>query len=1592
MIAQPATPETALAGFHPIVREWFRTRFPQATAAQAAGWPVIHSGQDTLIAAPTGSGKTLAAFLCAIDRFVRRAVSGDLNETGTRVVYVSPLKALSNDIQKNLAEPLREIQAMVAAAGHSDMPEIRVGVRTGDTSSSQRAAIVRKPPHILVTTPESLYLMLTAERSREILRDVDTVIVDEIHAVARDKRGSHLALSLERLHHLTIAREAKITADDGDANPDDSARDERSDAGSVESFPGDRVASPGPQRIGLSATQKPIETIAAFLTGCETANGSAGTEDADATRIRPCAIVDTGHIRDLDLAVEVPPSELSAVCSHEQWAEVHDRLCELIEEHTSTILFVNSRTMAERIAHHLRMRIGEEAVASHHGSLSKETRLKAEERLKAGQLRAIVATASLELGIDIGHVDLVCQIGSPRSIAAFLQRVGRSGHAVGALPKGRLFALTRDELVESLALIRAIRLGRLDPVVIPESPLDILAQQIVAAVACEEWDTSALYEMLRRAYSYRNLSRAEFDEVIDMLARGYGDRSRTVAYLYHDAINGRVRARRSARIVALTSGGAIPEQPLYRVVNIEDNTFVGTLDEDYATEIGAGTIFLLGNTSWQIIHTRGLTVTVRDAHGAPPGMPFWFGEAPGRTLELSTAVSELREGVARHLNIANAGTAQNANDLSPTRDETDSGSEHSIARAISWLAGEVSDNPHANRQAVEYVAVQQAALGIVPTQKQIVFERFFDETGGMQLVIHAPFGTRINRAWGLALRKRFCRSFDFELQASADDDGVVLSLGPNQSFPIEQLFGFLTPDNVRPLLEQAFLQVPFFRTRWQWNANRSLAVLRNRMGKRVAPALQRMRGDDLLTSVFPASTQCFEHITGDIELPDHPLVRETMRDCLTDAADLNGLSHVLEEIRTKKITLSACDTREPSPFAYERLNASPYAFLDDAGLLERRTRALSQRRVLPIEELRDLTWLDEEAIARVAAEAWPTVRDADELHDVLYTSGLWPVCDAFGKADESGEAADWNPFYEDLYKSGRAGALRFADGRAFWFAVEQIEVIRAAYQSQLESTTIARESERIIAPAAEIDLPTAPGSPREHAHTFAAPPRLDEAPDSVAAKAFLLSGQLAVRPMQTAAELAQLLAFPHAGLEIHLEGIEASGGILRGRWRRDPKPDAPDEAKSTTAALPLQWCDRRLLQRIHRLTLTALRDRIRPVSPREYLAYLIERHRVQPESRYTGKDGLLAALMQLQGFETAAGEWEAAILPTRVADYDPRWLDELTLSGLLTYGRMRAPGPEKKNDDDDRANSRPAARGMSRGVPFAFALREDLEWIYPEVREAAEKNLSERAAQILAALESGGAQFTTELRARTKLSAADLDSGLGELARKGCITADGFAALRAYVSPAFRRRDRVRRNLSPRGRVAVFPGPLPQVEGEERLRSWAALLLERYGVVCRDILTRESLAPAWGALLPIFRNLEARGEIRGGRFITGVSGEQFALPKVIEELRALRENFAATDSKSAATTQEAGDARTTAFAILSAADPLNLIGILTDGERVPANRNTRLVFQAGRHVATHEAGELEYHLTVSIEDNDRILAALNPGVHFPASQFERTAR
>ncbi len=1397
--------------FHPLIAEWFLRRFGEPTDAQHQGWPHIVAGQDTLIAAPTGSGKTLAAFLASIDRLLRLALDHHLPDE-TRVLYISPLKALSHDIERNLTVPLHEISEAASAQAGRRLPPIRAAVRTGDTPSAERQRMVRRPPHIVVTTPESFYLLLTSVKGRAMLRTVETVIVDEIHAVARDKRGSHLTLSLARLDALCAKR---------------------------------------PTRIGLSATQAPIDDIARFLVG-------ADRVEADG-RAR-CAVVDVGHRRELDLAIDVPPSELSAVCANEQWDEVYTRIAQLIATHRSTIVFVNTRRLAERVTLRLTERLGEGAVLSHHGSLSKKIRRTTEHRLKAGDLKAVVATASLELGIDVGFIDLVVQIGSPRSIAVFLQRVGRSGHALGHVPKGRLFPLTRDELIECAALIRSLRRGDLDRVVIPEAPLDILAQQVVAETACEEWPEDELYRRFTTAWPYRNMPRERFDDVVAMLADGYASRfGRTGAHLHHDRIGKRLKARRGARLIALTSGGAIPELADYRVVAEPDQTVVGSVDEDFAVESLAGDIFLLGNTSWRIQSVRAGDVLVTDAHGAPPTIPFWRGEAPARTKELSAALSDLRRELA--------GRATDADSTS------------------SWLTAECLVDASAARQIVAYVQTQVAAVGLVPISDHLLIERFFDESGGMQLVIHSPYGGRINRAWGLALRKRFCRTFDFELQASADDNGIVLSLGPQQSFPLADVAAMVSPAQAEPVLTQAVLGSPIFATRWRWNANRSLAVPRQRHGKRVPPPLQRMRAADLLVAVFPQQMACPENLRGgDIPIPDHPLVAQTMHDCLHEASDVDGLTDLLRGIEAGRIAITALDTREPSPFAYEILNANPYAFLDDAPLEERRARAVATRRTLAIESVRDLGALDPGAIARVREEAWPLVRDADELYDALMLMGIVSA--------EEGHA--WTAQFDELVRAGRALESVDGGGRRLWVAVEQWFMVCASRPDLVTATR------------------WVPGNSGETSPR----PYTEEAADIT-----LVRGRLEVSGPTMTTALARHLGMSESRVDRALLALEHEGFVLRGRF--SPGLDETE------------WCARRLLARIQRLTMDRLRREIEPVSVERFVDFLLRWQRTAAGTHGRGRDGLLEVITQLQGFEIPAAAWETAVLPARIESYDPRWLDELCLTGEVVWGRIAPPvvGPEGASSG--------RVRSATRHVPIALMARGDLPWLRWRHEEKPEPPpLSPRARRALDALVGRGASFFADLVGTTHLLPAELHDALRELVAAGLVTQDGFGAVRSLVSPIRAHRRRPHRPLAPsrsQGRWTTLSSPPSATE--DTIDGWARQLLCRYGIVFRDLLAREGAAPPWYRILPALRAMESRGEIRGGRFVLGVGGEQYARPEAVETLRRLRD--------------EAGHD----VIGLSAADPLNLSGPLIPGPRVRAHPGNAVMITGGVCVGMRQGGE-----------------------------------
>ncbi len=1470
--------------FHPLVRDWFRDRFGRPTPPQAAGWKEIARGRDTLIAAPTGSGKTLAAFLWSINRLIEPA---EASRDHTHVVYVSPLKALGNDIQKNLQEPLAEITRSGRRQG-LPLHDIRTAVRSGDTPATERQRMISHPPHILITTPESLYILLTAERSRQVLKHAHTVIVDEIHAVAGDKRGAHLALSLERL---------------------------------------DALAGRPLQRIGLSATQKPMDDIARLL---------VGTRRLKRDGTPKCAIVDVGHKRELDLSIEVPDQELGPITSHALWAEVYDRIVAQIQSHRTTLVFVHTRRLVERVAHQLTDRLGEGKVLAHHGSLSRKTRLDAEQKLKAAEVPVVVATASLELGIDIGHVELVCHIGAPRSIATLLQRVGRSGHWLGAVPKGILYPLTRDDLLQSAAAVYAVRQGELDRIGLVRQPLDVLAQQMVATVASltpapKPGETlpllpeskppqgiaeEDLWELVRRAYPFRGLSRGDFEQVLHMLCEGVAPaRGRRGAHLHRDRVNRMLRARRGARLVSITNGGAIPDTADYDVVEAHNETFVGKVNEDFAIESLAGDIFLLGNTSWRIQRVASGKVWVQDAQGAPPTIPFWLGEAPGRSLELSRAVSDVRENVARR---AADGDAPDG-----------------------WLQREAGLGPAGAEQIVAYVNETRAVLGCVPTVDRVVAERFFDESGGMQLVLHTPFGGRINRAWGLALRKRFCVNFDFELQAAATDDGIVISLTDRHSFPLDTVFSYLNPATVERDLTQASLAAPMFTNRWRWNAARALAVERFSRGKKVPMQIQRMRAEDLLGAVFPDQVMCQDNRAGPVNLPDHPLTRETMENCLREAMDVDGFKETLERLLEGEIATVAVETPAPSPMAHEILNANPYAFLDDAPLEERRARAVALRRTDP-DLAQGIGALSPEALAEVRGQAWPDIRDADELHDLLLTVILLPVR----------EAEPWQRYAQELMAARRATVAEPAggDGETFYVTAERLAEARAVLGHL-------RITPAVVAP--DTDVPHTATHHSRHSRGSGNPGVGERswipasagmtvggpAEDSVVKPSHddalrrTVQGWMEISGPVTADGLAARTGLPVESVARALTALEVAGVVLQGHFSPGGGADAA-----------LEWCERRLLSRIHRLTLGRLRREIHPVSATDFIRFLLRWQHVQPGSQLHGRDGVHQVVRQLQGMELPAPAWEQHVLPARIAVYDPADLEHLCLAGVVTWGRLRRDTGAPEDDPAATklwdaaplalrsASGKPRRTAPTRSAPLAFVIREDLpHFMDPEALDwRGLQRLSAAARDVAAYLEEHGASFLADIARGTGNVMVRTERALWELVTRGQVTGDGIAGLRMLLTPELKRKDSRRggrkgaaAQAMPVGRWSLWRREDPAAT-EANAETLARLLLQRYGVVFRELLIRETRCPPWRLLLQTYRRLEARGEIRGGRFVSGFVGEQYALPEAVEAVRNVRR--LAPDKEPV---------------IVSCTDPLNLVGVLTPGPRVPVQSRQFIAYLNG---------------------------------------------
>jgi len=1448
--------DAVLEQFHPAVRAWFSRQFPGGpTPPQTAAWPHIATGRSVLVASPTGTGKTLTGFLVAIDAAYRAHAGTGTLPPGPSVLYVSPLRALAVDVHENLQVPLAGIRS-AAAELSLPAPEITVGVRTGDTPQAERAAMRKHPPDLLVTTPESLYLLLTASSSRAALAHVRTVVVDEVHTLAKDKRGAHLALSLERLDNLV-------------------------------SLPGGSL-----QRIGLSATQRPLEAVARLLGGRR--------EDRDAP-----VIVDCGHRRDLDVAIELPDSELEAVSSHVQLGQILDRMAELVRRHRTTLVFVNTRKLAERIAYLLSERLGLPdapavllgsgaagsepddhgaalLVAAHHGSLSARRRRIVEERLRAGDLRALVATASLELGIDVGPVDLVCQIGSPRAIATFLQRVGRANHTAAGVPAGRLFPLTRDELVECTALLSAVRAGELDTLRPPVAPLDVLAQQLVAEVSAGECSVDALFALVTRAAPYADLDRPRFDEVVELVSEGIATgRGRRGAHLHHDGINGRLRPRRGARLAALTSGGAIPETGEYRVVLDPEGATVGSVHEDFAVEATIGDVFLLGTHSWRVCKVELGVVRVTDAGDAPPSVPFWLGEAPSRTAELSAGVGALRALVERHLD-------------SPTAPGGSEGARAAL-RAAAGVSEEVAT------QVVAYLEAGRRVLGALPTTRRIVIERFFDEVEGMQIVVHAPYGGGVNRALGLALRKRFCVTFDFELQAAADDDTVTVALGPQHSFPLAEVATMVRSGSVTEVLTQAVLAHPMLQARWRWNCTRALVVPRARGGQRRPIHLQRMDAEDVMAATWPALAACQENApAGPIAVPDHVLVRQTVHDCLHEALDVDGLVALLADLEHGRVSVHLVETTEPSPLAHGILSGKPYTYLDGAPLEERRSRAVPIRRGLDLllDPAVDLGPLDPPAVAQVLGALRPSPRDPDELHDLLLSLGRCRPVPA------------WAGLFSALVASGRAVAL---------------------------------PAEALSGPGLTPDLENGAGDggacDRGEGTVecdWVAAERLDRADvrgDDAVASA-VVSGHLDCCGPVSVAQL--------------VDRGELPCGTLRGAPMSESRARVAlarlETAGSAVATPDGRWCARHLLVRLHAASRSRRRRGVEPVPIADLVRFLGRWHHVEPGFQLEGRAGVLAAVELLQGWHAPADEWERSVLPARVLGYQAAWLDELCLAGDVAWGRLapRDGGPGGAGDARRRGAATPTP-----STPLSLVLRTDLEWMLGAIRgdSAPPAPLAGASADVLEVLAARGACFRAELAPLSGRLPVEVDEGLWDLVARGIATADAFSAVRALLAARARGRSRRPGASALRGGIGRRRSPVGSGVGEGR---WSLLsargdptdpdamaelvagqLLVRWGIVAWELWRTEDFRLPWRDVVRALRRLEARGQVLGGRFVAGLAGEQFALPGAVEMLAEVRR-------------QPSGRCLE-----IAAVDPLNVTGTVLPGSRVPAQRGRALTLRDG---------------------------------------------
>ncbi|HJR42170.1 MAG TPA: DEAD/DEAH box helicase [Gemmatimonadaceae bacterium] len=1492
--------------FHPLVRRWFTETLGAPSEPQRRGWPAIASGDDTLVLAPTGTGKTLAAFLWELNQLITEGLQGPL-PNAVRILYVSPLKALNNDIYRNLERPLAELRARFEQAG-KDFPEIRVAVRTGDTPSSARARMLRRAPHVLITTPESLHIMLTSERGRGMFSLVRAVIVDEIHAMAGSKRGVHLALSLERLDARCETR---------------------------------------PQRIGLSATQRPLEEIGRFLVGIRDWGLESGDSTAHAQPPRPESpvpspqIIDCGLVKPMDLSVVSPVEDLGNV-GGSVWPKVAELALQHIRTARTTLIFVNNRAQAEKIAARVNALAGEELARPYHGSLARERRYELERALKAGELPALVATSSLELGIDIGSVDLVLQLQSPKRVAAGLQRVGRAGHTLAAVSRGVFVPTFRDDLVETAALVAAMRDGDVEPTRVPQNALDVLAQVIVAMVSVDDWDVDELYALVRRAYPYHRLTKAAFDEVLAMLSGKYpADLAAELEpRITWDRVSGRLSGSRASRMLAVISGGTIPDRGLY-TVHLADRTRLGELDEEFVHESRHGDVFQLGSATWRIAAIEHDRVIVTPAPGAPARMPFWHGEYSARSAGLAGRIGEVRRL---------AGAAPSNGDV---------GRAGAMDRE---LAGRYSCDEASARSLREYIAEQRASTGIIPDEHTIVVEHFRDELGAVRIVIHSVFGGRVNAPWGMALAQRVRAELGgVDVQVQTSDDGIMLRLPDLGGSPPLHALAALSAEEAQQRVLEEVGTTPLFGARFRMNAARALLLPRQNPRRRMPLWLQRLKALDLLEVVR--------------QFPTFPILVETYREVMQDAFDLAGMQQVLRDIAAGRIAVRTVETVQPSPFAggLQFGFVMDWLYADDTPRAEQRATWLSVDRALLDDVMGALEGDDEtaKALADVLAERRGTApgrraRSADELAHLLDRAGDLTIDELRERVAESSEWKHGDPV-EELLASGRAIAVRFGATEgplSRWRLILTESYPR--YASALGTDAVAR-----VRAGPEL---------AERSASDVVPDVLRVAAlEQSAARREILARYLMLAGPVTVSSVAARYGWDARWIEARFEEWQRASRLVRSRFG-ERVPQA-------------QWCASRVLDMARKRALAALRREIEAVDVAAYAGFLQRWQHLDPRDRMDGVPGLEAVLKQLHGVARPAAAWERDYLPARLNRYDPLWLPQLGASGKIVWAGGGRPD----------AVSGTVALSTVRFFPRG----EGALWI-PETDLADELGrLSSAATSVHEVLSQGGASFAEDLQHATGLGLFALRDALRELVAAGLVTNDSVEALREVIRmrplpnrprrdapdparwlpadftptpgrPVVQRRPNIRR--LPRWRRSEAEHPSSGWEGrwslvrapgtwgeapaeEEHAEAIARQWLERYGVVTRDWWRRERPAVSWRAIYRELRRLEFRGEVRRGYFVRGLAGAQFALPDAVERLRAARD----ADEQAP-------------FVVMAMSDPANpyalsLEGVELDALARPRGAGALLVTRAGRIAMAVEGRGRRLALSAALSEIDITEAA-----------------